>query len=81
MKMKTDTEWCEILDSLDIDESTVEVEGISVSVSQDSSSHSADVVQYLYVADSSLSFTRKGSKEISYDSWVDTHFSGWEVYE
>jgi hypothetical protein len=66
------------LASAEIDSHTTEVNGQAVWVSEDSSMHSSDVRQTLYVEHGDDSYTRTGTKIISYDNWVDTVWGDWE---
>ena len=66
-----------VLDSCSIYSGTSEVAGFEVSVNEESSRHSEDVVMEMYLIDYNLSFRREGTKEISYDNWVDTWWCSW----
>jgi len=61
--------------NLDEDEKVV-IDNISFSYSETSCSHSDKVQSNLY--SNEISFSRDGLKEMSYESWVDTHWFDWE---
>ena len=70
--------WMAQLDQHSIDESTCEIEGVTVSVSEYSELHSDKVVQYMTLPNG-VQLKREGSKEISYERWVDTWWYSWEI--
>ena len=72
------TEWIDSLDDFDIDINTTEISGVSVSVTEDSSLHSSDVRMSMTLADYGIELNREGTKEISYDRWVDTFWCRWQ---
>lgn len=71
--------WLLKLEELEIDCDRTEIDGLAVFVSEDSSLHSADVEMTLSIEEYGITFKREGRKEISYDQWVDTHWSSWRV--
>lgn len=71
-------QWMAQLDQYSIDESTSEIEGVKVTVSEDFDLHSDKVVQYMTLANG-VQLKREGSKEISYERWVDTWWHSWEL--
>lgn len=81
MLTMTDNEldlWMAKLDDFEVTEGDTEINGLQVSVSQDTSFHSNKVVQYLTLPDYAIQLKRDGYKELSYDSWVDTNWYSWE---
>lgn len=79
------SEWLARLERVSKDEeikaSTTSIEGLRVHVSEDSSLHSVEVSQTLHVEGENLCFVRTGTKEISYENWVDTWWGDWAVSE
>lgn len=68
------------IEAADVDDSTTEINGVTVSVSTDSWSHSDMLSQTITVGNGVITFKRDGYKIIEYDSWVDNCWFAWENY-
>jgi len=73
--------WLKKLEDIDVWEGDTEINGLRVSVNEESSFRSSEVVQFVTLLDYDIQFKRIGYKEISYDSWVDTNWCSWERVE
>ena len=65
----------------DIDKSTSDIDGHRVTVSEDSDNYSTDIFMTITFEDIGYTFSRKGTKEISYGNWVDTWWYDWYLCE
>lgn len=76
-------EFISALEKVYVDEDTKEINGVEVSVSKNADRHSKDVVMTLtcYIDGKYSTFERRGTKEISYEQWVDTWWGDWEETE
>jgi hypothetical protein len=72
------TSWLLESDFSNLMEGDTEVNGVSLTVSQEAYQFCDTVTQYMYLLDG-RSFKRTGTKEISYERWVDTWWGEWEV--
>lgn len=70
-------QWVGALDSFDVEEGTEEIDGVRVSVCEDSSLHSGDVSMSMTLVDYGIELRREGRKVVSYGRWVDTDWGSW----
>lgn len=69
--------WMQELESQYIDSSIEEVNGVKVSVFENSCIHDDDLSQTMYLPDYDIILTRSGYKEISYERWVESYWYEW----
>lgn len=72
-------EFISLLNTTSIDEDTKDIEGIPVMVLETTGRFTTNVSQTLYAYGIGF-FKREGTKEISYEQWVDTWWNDWEEY-
>ena len=57
-----------------------EIGGYKISVMDDWEMHSSDVTKTVAFIDYDVTIKFEGTKEVSYEQWVDTNWGSWEYY-
>jgi hypothetical protein len=71
-------DWLQETDFSCLSVCDTECNGVAISVSQEAY-RDGSVYQSMYLIESGRSFKRSGTKQYSYDQWVDTRWNEWEL--